>query len=70
MAVPSAGKGSVLKAVMQAYSYVIIWMSISIGVILFNKVRESAAGSPDVSHLLHWMLRQMWEHDIQCVQAA
>jgi hypothetical protein len=39
-ALPSAGKGSVVKAVIQAYSYVIIWMSISIGVILFNKVRE------------------------------
>lgn len=35
----SGGKGLVVKAVIQAYSYVIIWMSISIAVILFNKVR-------------------------------
>lgn len=34
----SAGKGLVIKAVMQAYTCVIIWMSISIAVILFNKV--------------------------------
>lgn len=32
------GKGLVLKAVIQAYSCVGVWMSISIAVILFNKV--------------------------------
>lgn len=30
----------VVKAVIQAYSYVMLWMSISIAVILFNKVRR------------------------------
>jgi hypothetical protein len=36
-----AGKALVVKAVIQAYSYVILWMSISCAVILFNKVSES-----------------------------
>lgn len=35
----SSSKGLVVKAVIQAYTCVAIWMSISIAVILFNKVR-------------------------------
>lgn len=38
--VAPGGKGLVLKAVIQAYSCVGVWMSISIAVILFNKVCE------------------------------
>jgi hypothetical protein len=39
--VPAGGKGLVVKAVIQAYTCVGVWMGISIAVILFNKVRAS-----------------------------
>lgn len=41
---PGSSKGMVVKAVIQAYSYVIIWMCISCAVILFNKVSSDLRG--------------------------
>lgn len=37
-------RGAVVKAVIQAYTCVGLWMAISTGVILFNKVRVAVEG--------------------------
>ena len=40
------GKGAVLSQIIKSYTYVVIWMSISISVILFNKWLLAFSGLP------------------------
>ena len=47
------GKGAVLSQIIKSYTYVVIWMSISISVILFNKWLLAFSGlSPEQFYLL------------------
>ena len=49
-----AMQGRVMKEVMKSYSYVLIWMSISISVILFNKWLLAFSGFPYPIALTMW----------------
>jgi hypothetical protein len=45
----SAVQGRVAKEVIRNYSYVILWMSVSISVILFNKWLLAFSGAPHLA---------------------
>jgi hypothetical protein len=49
-----ANKGFVLREVVRSYSYVVLWMSVSITVILFNKWLLAFSGFPYPIALTLW----------------
>lgn len=50
----AAMQGRVMKEVLKSYSYVLLWMSISISVILFNKWLLAFSGFPYPITLTMW----------------
>ena len=50
----AATQGRVMKEVIKSYSYVLLWMSISISVILFNKWLLAFSGFPYPITLTMW----------------
>jgi hypothetical protein len=51
---PAGSGGKVLKQIIQSYTYVVIWMALSILVIMFNKWVLAYSGFPFPMALVMW----------------